>query len=93
MASVGWSLITTRHRPHVACHTRCHIPIRVGPTGGVRPVTPGGQSPVVARIPSGVEQPVFSPTGLGDRRSGVQISPARQINTLFEQAFHRRWGF
>ena len=30
---------------------------------------------------------------LGDRRSGVQISPARQTNTPFEQVFRCRLGF
>ena len=31
--------------------------------------------------------------GLGDRRSRVQISAARQTNILFEQAFRRFRGF
>ena len=55
----------------------CHIPFRIRPIGGVSAGTPGGRNPVAARITSSGEWAESGPTGLGDRRSRVQVSAAR----------------
>ena len=61
-----------------ACHRPCHISCRNGSARGAAATTRGRRNPLNTRNARSRKPAESGQIGLGDRRSGVQISAARQ---------------